>query len=73
MKTILVFKTSVQNKEDLIRLQPILDKALRQNEKLNFDLEDCDNILRVEAFLSNAEDFIHILNEAGYFCQELEN
>ena len=46
MKTVLVFKTSVTTTG---QISPLLDNLIDKSEKWNFDLEDCDNILWVEA------------------------
>ena len=55
-----IFKTNVNNQQlanriiaDLIHLYP--------NYRINFDLEDCDNILRIED-----NDFIDILGVVDY-------
>ncbi|WP_421804183.1 hypothetical protein [Flagellimonas sp.] len=48
MKTILVFKTSVKQKGEVNQLRPWLNKLVNSNGCWNFDLEDCDKILRVE-------------------------
>ncbi|HET7361822.1 MAG TPA: hypothetical protein VFI78_07810 [Salinimicrobium sp.] len=48
MKTVLVFKTSVSQTKEIKELQQSLDRLVNSHGKWNFDLEDCDNILRVE-------------------------
>ncbi|KAA9340877.1 hypothetical protein [Adhaeribacter soli] len=73
MKTVLVFKTSVVTEQQAGRLKPVLDKLMHAREKWNFDLEDCDRILRVEAFTLRASVVIAELNRAGFFCAELED
>ena len=44
---IFVFKTSVKTKTQIKKLQPHIDKILPK-AKWNFDLEDCDKILRID-------------------------
>lgn len=39
---------------------------------VNFDLEDCDNILRVDAREVCSEDIVVQLQNLGYQCIELE-
>jgi hypothetical protein len=73
MKTVLVFKTSVATEQQAGNLKPVLDKLMHTREKWNFDLEDCDRILRVEAFTLQAGAVIAELNQAGFFCAELED
>ena len=43
-----VFKTSVENKRPIRQLTPFLNSLL-QPSKWNFDLEDCDKILRIDS------------------------
>ena len=48
MNKVLLFKTSVCNQTDISKLKVHLANAIK-NGKWNFDLEDCDNILRIES------------------------
>ncbi len=73
MKTVLVFKTSVTTHREVLAIQPLLDGLMTAPEKWNFDLEDCDNILRVEAISLNAFTIIEKLRMAGFYCTELED
>lgn len=66
-----VFKTNVQE----IYQAEILVELLLQNlptNKINFDLEDCDNILRVEGENIPTDIIIKILNKKKYKCEILE-
>jgi hypothetical protein len=73
MKKVLVFKTSVREEKEIQELQPALDRLIYQHGRWNFDLEDCDNILRVEAGEIRTDILINILKSAGYSCEELED
>ena len=73
MKTVLVFKTSVRQEEDIRKLQTVLDRNISNNESWNFDLEDCDKILRVESWSTTADTISLALRSKGYHCQELED
>ena len=73
MKTVLVFKMSVATEQQAGKLKNVLDKLKHAREKWNFDLEDCDRILRVEAFTLQAAAISAELNRAGFFCTELED
>jgi len=42
-----VFKTNVKNKKDANRIISILN-SMFEKYSINFDLEDCDKILRIE-------------------------
>ncbi len=68
---VLVFKTSVNNLQDAKFLQPCLDHLLHP-AKWNFDLGDCDRILRVESVHASASDVISVLENNGFDCVELE-
>lgn len=71
VKTILVFKTSVSQTEEIKELQQTLDGLVNSHGKWNFDLEDCDNILRVETWNLEASRVAAILNTKGFYCEEL--
>ena len=58
---------------DMHRLKPLLDRLMQTDEKWNFDLEDCDHILRVETWSISATDINDVLESAGYRCEELED
>ncbi len=73
MKEVLVFQTSVTNHQRVNQVKPLLDKLMHTGEKWNFDLEDCDCILRVEAIQVQAPVIIQSLNYAGFSCRELED
>lgn len=68
---VLVFATSVTQKRQVSRVQNLLTKepAITQ---WNFDLDDCDNILRVEASNVSPRYIESLLQKAGIQCQELE-
>lgn len=68
---VLVFATSVSEPEQVSEVRPLLT-SVRAIEDWNFDLEDCDRILRV---VSNgiSPRYIEILMQnAGFNCMELE-
>ncbi len=68
---VLVFATSVTQKRQVSRVQNLLTKepAIAQ---WNFDLDDCDNILRIEASDVSPRYIETLLQKAGIQCQELE-
>ena len=68
---ILVFKTSVKYKKWVKKLKPLLDKHLI-NSNWNFDLEDCDKILRVDTPMEISGLVISLLTESGFSCEELQ-
>nr|WP_293301394.1 hypothetical protein [Allomuricauda sp.] len=71
MKTVLVFKTSVLDQKEVKRLKPKLNQLVNKNGEWNFDLEDCDNILRVETQNIGAVTISSLLQKNGFVCEEL--
>ena len=67
---IYVFKTSVTTEKDIQTIQPNLN-VLLPKAKWNFDLEDCDRILRIDSQIENSEAIIKLLNNSGFKCEEL--
>lgn len=66
-----VFKTNVA---EVDRSNLLLQRLLSHfpANKINFDLEDCDRILRVEGENVLPEKIMEILNEEGHFCEILD-
>jgi hypothetical protein len=65
-----VFKTSVQDKlESCFVIEKL--QAQFPNYVINFDLEDCDRILRIEHAVIENEKVIALLNSQGYDCETL--
>jgi len=68
--TVEVFKTNVDEVESSeILIRKVLDHF--PESQVNFDMEDCDKILRVEARKVIPERIIEILNAHGYTCEVL--
>ena len=65
-----VFKTNVQYRELAEQLVSIL-RSRFAFYKINFDLEDCDKILRVEGKQICVEIIIEILINHGLECEVL--
>lgn len=70
MKEVYVFKTSVKT-DAQIRLATLLLDTLNPIVKIDFDPEDCDNILRIESNKLVAEEVIKLFNANGLYCEEL--
>ncbi|HEY2722128.1 MAG TPA: hypothetical protein VGI82_10410 [Chitinophagaceae bacterium] len=66
-----VFKTNVG---EFVQAKRIIDLLLEQfpGNKINFDLHDCDKILRVEGKNFCAEKVISLVMENGFMCDVLE-
>ncbi len=68
---VLVFTTSVSAPHQVDSIKPILS-ARPEIEDWNFDLEDCDNILRIVSDDKLSPRSIELLlKEAGFACEEL--
>jgi hypothetical protein len=68
---IYVFKTSVNTQDQLKKLEPHINRLL-PDEKWNFDLDDCDRILRIDSEENIAGRVIDLLNIHKFNCEELE-
>ena len=66
-----VFKTSVIYKHQ-IKIISLELNSIQQIDKWNFDLTDCDKILRVEAKNFDTEIICRLLKSLGYDCIELQ-
>lgn len=66
-----VFKTNVEDPAQAAKLVGLLQKHIT-NSSVNFDLEDCDNVLRIEGPEVSLPLVVGILKDYGYKCQPLE-
>ena len=65
-----IFKTNMQHSELAEQLASILRDRFAFS-KINFDLQDCDKILRVEGSQICVETVIEILSTHGLECEVL--
>ncbi len=72
MNTVLVFKTSVTKVDEIQQLSPHLNKLIPPNGKWNFDLEDCDRILRIESSRVIIASVMALMKSYNHLCDELE-
>jgi len=68
---ILVFMTDIENPEQVSEVKHLLT-AVPSIKDWNFDLEDCDNILRIEAKNISPRYIESLLGDAGFTCSELD-
>ncbi|MEP6931734.1 MAG: hypothetical protein ABI850_17050 [Flavobacterium sp.] len=66
-----VFKTNVQRESEKNYVTAIIQSQF-PDYKINFDLEDCDKILRVEGPELEPKNIIDYVNCLGYICVPLE-
>jgi hypothetical protein len=71
MMNVLVFKTSVETYDQVQYLAPKLN-ALAGQGSWNFDLTDCDRILRIVSYKLQADEAALLLHNFGFCCHELE-
>jgi len=65
-----IFKTDVQ---DIERSMLLVNELMNNipGSTINFDLEDCDKVLRVEGADFSPETVIKLLNNNGQYCEML--
>lgn len=66
-----VFKTNVQKRTQSKMLLCILSKAF-PSFKINFDLSDCDKVLRVEGENMEISRIMILVKENGFKCEILD-
>ena len=66
-----VFKTNVGKKAESKRLLGILSEAF-PSYKINFDLSDCDKVLRIEGEKIRIQRIVMLVKENGFKCEALE-
>ena len=65
-----VFKTNVQKKAQSKIVLGVLSKV-DPSFKINFDLSDCDKVLRVEGDNIEATTIMVLVKERGFNCEPL--
>ncbi len=71
MMDVLIFSTSVKEPRQVSKVTTLLTRvpAIKQ---WNFDLEDCDNILRIVATGLKPQTIEALLQKEGIYCRELK-
>ncbi|GAB5474154.1 MAG: hypothetical protein Mars2KO_22530 [Maribacter sp.] len=69
-KEISIFRTSVVDTGDIQKIEYLLNTIVGKRN-WNFDLEDKDNILRINASLSVNSFLAQELRKSGFECTEL--
>ena len=72
MKIVQVFKTDVQDHATATRIVHFLQLHF-YDSRINFDLDDCDNILRVESRDTTITDIEvqSLITKCGHLCEPL--
>jgi hypothetical protein len=66
-----VFKTNVQEFSEAQKLVALLRKHF-PGTKINFDLDDCDKVLRVEGNNLRIEKVMNLVMKKGFLCTVLD-
>ena len=69
---VLVFKTNLESFKHIRKLYPLL-KAIKGILNWNVDFEDTDKILRLETADISPRTVESALQNAGFYCRELED
>ncbi|MEO8239745.1 MAG: hypothetical protein ABI576_16700 [Flavobacterium sp.] len=65
-----IYKTDIRTKEEASFITALLQFVI-SDCIMNFDLEDCDNILRIETNRDIKEMVYGVFNKQGFYCQQL--
>lgn len=65
-----IFKTNVQKESDTNYIIAVIKRQF-PTYKINFDLEDCDKILRVEGVNLQLNHIVEYVNCLGFICIRL--
>ena len=68
---VLVFKTNLRFKKQINAVTPHINN-LQGVARWNVDLDDTDKILRIESVDLSPRSVETTLQQAGYFCEELQ-
>ena len=66
-----VFKTNVEEFSEAQKLVALLRRHF-PDSKINFDLDDCDKVLRVEGSNLRIEKVMTLVMEKGFLCAVLD-
>ena len=66
-----VFKTNVRKTQEAKRIIGLLQENFPDG-RINFDLDDCDKVLRIDSQRIIPADVINALTSNGFICEELE-
>lgn len=69
---ILIFKTNLDNPVIVNSVQPVIQN-IPGIRRWNVDIQDCDNVLRIEATKLSPRSVETVLQNAGYYCEELQD
>ena len=65
-----IYKTDIRTKEEASFITALLQFVI-SDCIMNFDLEDCNHILRIETNRDIKEMVYRVFNKQGFYCQQL--
>lgn len=65
-----IYKTDIRTKEEAGFITALLQFVI-SDCIMNFDLEDCNHILRIETNRDIKEMVYRVFNKQGFYCQQL--
>lgn len=71
MNMIEVFKTNVEDTNVACRMKEVLQQHF-PSSRINFDLHDCDRILRMEGVDFTPEKVMGLVEQEGFSCSILD-
>jgi hypothetical protein len=71
MRNVKIFSTDIENRTQVNHIRVVICSLFPHNI-VTVDLEDCDQVLRVEGNIPSSEYMISLLSKLGFRCQELE-
>ena len=66
-----IFKTDVQKVSQAKRIVDLLNDYFPGN-RINFDLQDCDKVLRIEGDAFRSTEVIMLVKQSGFTCNILD-
>jgi len=67
---VLVLKTNIRYKKHVKEVAPLLD-GQNSISRWNIDLNDIDKVLRIESNDIELTEVVQLIQEAGFYCEEL--
>lgn len=68
-----IFKTNIKSREKVISISSLFEN-MNSVFDWNIDLQDIDNVLRIEASETiNEADLIHLVRTKGFYCETLND
>lgn len=68
---LVILRTDIKTKKKVKSIRPLFD-GHKQIKKWSIDIEDIDNVLRMEVYEGlNESDVVHLIKTCGFQCEAL--